>query len=179
MSPKEICTKLSLRIVNFYLKSSTSFAFILPYIYMCGSVFRKRIRIQKAPEYGSGSTTLLTNNLLGVVLNPRPSDYEKSIFTTLDHKGVLFRVNLGRLQPLQFINLEFNSSLPLGVAAAQRGRFRSLLGRHPILFLFTTLCVRSVLFPLVVGGEMGQELKPPPSLHPWPISRLVAQSSNS
>ena len=65
MSPKEIFTQLSLWIVNFYVKvvselwifilNLISFAFILFYIYMCGSgsVFLIRIRIQKAPEYGS------------------------------------------------------------------------------------------------------------------------------
>ena len=44
MSPKEIFTHLS-----------------LSYIYTCGSgsVFGIRIRIQKAPEYGSGSTILM------------------------------------------------------------------------------------------------------------------------
>ena len=54
MVPKEIFTLLSLFIVNFYFKSSIFF-FILSSIYMCGSgsVFRIRIRIQKAPEYGS------------------------------------------------------------------------------------------------------------------------------
>ena len=54
MSPNEIFTLLSLLIVNLYLKS---FASILFYFYMCGSgsVFRIRIRIQKAPEYGSNT----------------------------------------------------------------------------------------------------------------------------
>ena len=56
MLPKEIFTLLSLFIVNFYFKSSIFF-FILSSIYMCGSgsVFRIRIRIQKAPEYGSNT----------------------------------------------------------------------------------------------------------------------------
>ena len=65
MSPKEIFTQLSLWIVNFYVKvvselwifilNLISFAFISFYIYMCGSesVFLIRIRIHKAPEYGS------------------------------------------------------------------------------------------------------------------------------
>ena len=51
--------------LGIFVLNLTSFAFILPYIYMCGSgsVFHIRIWIQKASEYGSngsgsGSTTL-------------------------------------------------------------------------------------------------------------------------
>ena len=42
----------------------TSSAYILTYICMfgSGSVFGIPSRIQKAPEYGSGSTTLVTHN---------------------------------------------------------------------------------------------------------------------
>ena len=56
MSPLEIFSQLSHLIVNLYLKSPP-FVSILSYLYMCGSgsVFRIRIRIHKAPEYGSGS----------------------------------------------------------------------------------------------------------------------------
>ena len=40
-----------------YILNLISFAFILYYFYMCGSgsVFRIRIRIQEAPEYGSNT----------------------------------------------------------------------------------------------------------------------------
>ena len=55
--------------INFYSVESRTlylcsksciFCLHLSYIYLCGSgsVFRIRILIQKAPEYGSGSTTL-------------------------------------------------------------------------------------------------------------------------
>ena len=46
-------------LINTGILNLASFASILSYICMCGcgSVFRKRIRIQEAPEYGSGSTT--------------------------------------------------------------------------------------------------------------------------
>ena len=54
MSPKEIFSQLSLRILNLYLKS---FTFCLYFILVCMYV-HVWIRIHKAPEYGSGSTTL-------------------------------------------------------------------------------------------------------------------------
>ena len=63
MSRKERCTQLSVWTVNLYLKYCIYIVNILSYIYVCesGSVFRIRIqiRIQKAPEYGSGSTLVL------------------------------------------------------------------------------------------------------------------------
>ena len=56
MSPKEIFNQMSLWIV-IYILNLLSFAFILSYIYMCGSgsVFGIRIRIQEAHEYGSNT----------------------------------------------------------------------------------------------------------------------------
>ena len=53
---EEIFIQLSLRIVNFCL-NLTHFATHLSYIFMCGSgsVLGIRIRIQKAPEYGSNT----------------------------------------------------------------------------------------------------------------------------
>ena len=63
MSRKERCTQLSVWTVNLYLKYCIYIVNILSYIYVCGSgsVFRIRIqiRIQKAPEYRSGSTLVL------------------------------------------------------------------------------------------------------------------------
>ena len=55
MSPNEICTQLSLWIVNLYIKSYIFFLHFILYryrIYMCGSGL---IRIKKAPEYGSNT----------------------------------------------------------------------------------------------------------------------------
>ena len=58
ISHAEIFTQLTLN-CEFISYIFTSFVYILCYIYMCGygSVFR--IRIQKAPKYGSGYTTLM------------------------------------------------------------------------------------------------------------------------
>ena len=50
MSPKEICTKLSLWIVNFYLKSYIFCFHFTLYLHVW-----IRIQIQKAPEYGSNT----------------------------------------------------------------------------------------------------------------------------
>ena len=67
---EEIFTQLSLwRMVIFGL-NLTPFASNLSSIFMCGSgngsVFRIRIRIHKAPEYGSGSTTLSKMNIFSM-----------------------------------------------------------------------------------------------------------------
>ena len=62
MSPKDTCGHFSLYIVNLYfILNHTSSAFILTYICMSGSgsVFRVRIRIQEAPEYGSNTDPYL------------------------------------------------------------------------------------------------------------------------
>ena len=56
MAPEELFSQSSLWKVNLCLKSST-FCLILSYIFLCGSgsVFGIRIRIHKAPEYGSNT----------------------------------------------------------------------------------------------------------------------------
>ena len=74
MSPKEICTKLSLWIVNFYLKSYIFCFHFTLYLHVW-----IRIRIQKAPEYGSNTDQdpdpqhwllLVDPNILNLDLDP-------------------------------------------------------------------------------------------------------------
>ena len=55
MASEEIFSQLSLRMVTFFFKRTPFASTNLSYFYLCGSgsVFRIRIPIYKAPEYGS------------------------------------------------------------------------------------------------------------------------------
>ena len=65
MSPKEICTKLSLWIVNIYLKSYIFCFHFTLYLHVW-----IRIRIPKAPEYGS-NTNQDPQHFSGLLKYPR------------------------------------------------------------------------------------------------------------
>ena len=72
-----------------YILNLTPFYLHLSHIYMCGFVFGIRIRIQKAPEYGSGFTTLV------VFRYPADARYSKQDIRPNMKLGLYNRVECG------------------------------------------------------------------------------------
>ena len=94
--------------LGIFVFNLTSFAFILPYIYMCGSgsVFHIRIWIQKASEYGSngsgsGSTTLTVLKEIWIL-----TVWEESRIRIVLRKvgSALFEMKVGYPDPAFFSN---------------------------------------------------------------------------